>query len=77
MLAETVDAFALRSMASIAISSEEKPARGGVVVVGVRCHALFSLSITFSSGTRVNVEPPIGAEGRIEITADQVVRPSE
>jgi hypothetical protein len=28
VLAETVDAFALRSMASIAISSEEKPARG-------------------------------------------------
>jgi hypothetical protein len=38
-------------MASIAISSEEKPARGGVVVVGVRRLTLFSLSITFSSDT--------------------------
>ncbi len=51
VLAETVDAFALRSMASIAISSEEKPARGGVVVVGVRRLTLFSLSITFPSDT--------------------------
>ena len=58
VLAETVDAFALRSMPSIAISSEEKPAMGGVVVVGVRRHTLFSQSITFPSDTRVNVSPP-------------------
>ncbi len=76
MLAETVDAFALRSMASIAISSEEKPARGGVVVVGVRRLTLFSLSITFPSDTRVNVSLPSARRVTLRLP-DQVVRPSE